>query len=252
MAKKGIRPNIVTYGAILKGYCQACRFDKAYALFEDMKRHPEFKPDEITFNMLLDGCARTGLYDKGMCILREMEEAGVRPSNFTLSVLAKLANRSKQPEKAFDLIVDLSKKHRLRPNLYVYNNLVQACAMLGDTPRTLSVLEEMFRGNVRPDARTYTLALRGCLQAGAVQDAAGLFRMAFGLRGAHPRLAGFELRPTSGLGLSAELVTEVLDSIAAQSSDKRLAAQLLQEVSRRTDLRLDHKLTMRLTSVATP
>lgn len=36
-----------------------------------------------------------------------MRRAGVAPSNYTLSVIAKLANRSKKPKMAFEMVEDL-------------------------------------------------------------------------------------------------------------------------------------------------
>merc|ERR1719195_2558589 len=103
MCDQQITPNIVTYSTILKGYCNERSIEKALELLEDMKKTTEFRPDEITYNTLLDGCARVGLYDRGVALLSEMQQEGVRPSNFTLSVLAKLATRSKRPDLAFEL-----------------------------------------------------------------------------------------------------------------------------------------------------
>merc|ERR1719410_505159 len=108
MAKDGFEPNIVTYSTILKGYCQENRLEKAFELLQVMKRSTKYRPDEITYNTLIAGCAKYGLYDRGVLLLREMQEAGVQVSNFTLSVLVKLATRSRRPEKAFDLCKELS------------------------------------------------------------------------------------------------------------------------------------------------
>merc|ERR1719158_1797779 len=90
---QGLKMGIVTYSAILKGYCQTNRLDEAFELLDDMRRTTKIVPDEIMFNTLLDGCARQGLYDRGMALLEKMKKSGARPSNFTLSVLVKLANR---------------------------------------------------------------------------------------------------------------------------------------------------------------
>merc|ERR1712032_1390749 len=127
MVRDRFEPNIVTYSTILKGYCQVNRLDRAFELLQEMKRSTKYRPDEITYNTLIDGCARHCLYDKGVLLLREMQEAGVRPSNFTLSVLVKLARRSRQPEKAFELCKELAQQYNLRLNVHVYNNLIHAC-----------------------------------------------------------------------------------------------------------------------------
>merc|ERR1719507_1754999 len=60
MAKDGLEPNIVTYSTILKGYCQENRLDKAFELLQEMKQSSKYQPDEITYNTLIDGCARSG------------------------------------------------------------------------------------------------------------------------------------------------------------------------------------------------
>merc|ERR1719220_458835 len=97
-----------------------------------MKNTMVFRPDEITYNTLLDGCACWGLYDRGIALLNDMEDQGVRPSNFTLSVVAKLAIRNKRPEKAFELCEQISHNYHIRMNIHVYNNLVQACTCVDD------------------------------------------------------------------------------------------------------------------------
>merc|ERR1740121_711427 len=120
-----------------------------------MKKTSEMQPDEVTYNTILDGCARLGLYDRGVALLSDMQNQGVRPSNFTLSVVAKLASRSKQPDKAFELCDQISRKYHIRYNVHVYNNLVQACTLSGSTQRALKVFEQMLQEKICPDARTY-------------------------------------------------------------------------------------------------
>merc|ERR1719468_939681 len=92
MATVGIPPNTITFSAIIKGYCSGPenRMNKALELFEEMKASNEVHPDEVTYNTLLDGCARFSLWDRGLALLAEMQMSGVPPSNFTLSVLSSL------------------------------------------------------------------------------------------------------------------------------------------------------------------
>merc|ERR1719197_2289802 len=104
MTAQGIEPNLITYSAILKGYCQENRLDEAFELMQGMVQTTKFKPDEVMYNTLLDGCARQGLYDRGMSVLGNMQAAGVNPSNFTLSVLVKLCSRSKRLLRGFELV----------------------------------------------------------------------------------------------------------------------------------------------------
>merc|ERR1719401_1435912 len=181
MTELKIEPNVITYSTILKGYCQANRLDQAFELLEDMKKTKKYMPDEIAYNTLLDGCACHGLYDRGLAVLKDMQAARVRPSNFTLSVLVKLANRANQPDMAFELVRDLSKTYNLVPNVHVYNNLMHACTQHWDFPRALVVFRQLLQERIRPDVRSYSILLRGCAAANKPQDAAGLLRAATGL-----------------------------------------------------------------------
>jgi len=251
MARQKIEANVVTYSTIIKGYCQENRLDKAFELLEAMKQSEKLRPDEITYNTLIDGCAQRGLYEQGMKVLEEMLEAEVAPSNFTLSVLVKLANRSRRPEKAFELCDRLSRRYRLRPNVHVYNNLVHACTGNRDTQRAIRVFEQMLREKVHPDVRTYTLLLRGSLNAGEVQHVEGLLRAALGLQGAQPQLVAFggaalQLRG----GLPRELLSEVLQGLAGPCGEQRLAVQLLREMRAQPGIKLDPRLPLSLTSKA--
>merc|ERR1719393_671586 len=88
---QGLKMGLVTYSAILKGYCQKNMLDEAFELFDEMTNTTGLEPDEIMYNSLLDGCARQGLYDRGLKLYRKMEVSGVRPTNYTLSVLVKMA-----------------------------------------------------------------------------------------------------------------------------------------------------------------
>merc|ERR1719191_1670857 len=155
-------------------------------MFQQLETSCEFQPDEIMYNTLLDGCARQGLYDRGMALLEKMKKSGVRPSNFTLSVLVKLANRGKKLEKAFEICEEVSTKNNSNLNVHVFANLIQACINHRNLPRALDVLVRMIEERTRPDVRSYSLLLRALIDARQASDVAGLLRAATGTGGKHP------------------------------------------------------------------
>jgi len=235
-----LKLGIVTYSAILKGYCQANRLDEAFELVESMKKTTDLVPDEIMFNSLLDGCARQGLYDRGMELFAKMESAGVRPSNFTLSVLVKMANRGKRLEQAFKICDEVSSKYKFRLNVHVFANLVQACINHHDLPRAIGVLDRMLQERVRPDLRTYSMLLRACIDAREAVDADGLLRSATGLRGAKFVASAAQVQG----GLPGDLISEILQGLMDRCCEERLAASLLVDLGR--SVKVDPKLRLRL------
>merc|ERR1719453_1223361 len=146
-----------------------------------MKKDGRMKPDEIMYNSLLDGCAQNNLVDEGLRLLEEMQNEGVQPSNFTLSILVKLMNRARRLDRAFSLVDEITKKYGFWPNVHVYTNLVQACASNQQLARGMGVLEQMVKEGVMPESRTYSILIRGSMSKGLFEQAAGLLKGALGL-----------------------------------------------------------------------
>merc|ERR1719265_3029147 len=141
MKTYGVRPNLITYSTMIKGHCQSGDIQTAFTLLGQMKLTTNLKPDEIMYNSLLDGCAQHSLIDEGLRLLEEMQAEGVRPSNFTLSVLVKLMNRARRLDQAFSLVQEITKKYNFMPNVHVYTNLMQACVSNQQLARGMNMLE---------------------------------------------------------------------------------------------------------------
>lgn len=233
MVNQGLEPNLITYSTILKSYCQENRLEKAFTLLDGMRRTTQFAPNEIMYNQLLDGCARQGLFDRGTEVLNEMLAAGISPSNYTLTVLVKLANRSNRLSRAFQFVEELSTKFKFQLNFHVYSNLIHSCISHKDLPRAFSVVKMMADVKMRPDARMYEQLLRACTVGGDPEGAAGLLRAACGLKCAYPLFAVSRASPMQPEGgLSPETVSWVVAMIAER--DEKLATKLaldLQQVT---------------------
>lgn len=248
---QGLKMCIITYSTIIKAYCKQNLLDKAFDLFDEVEKSGEFQPDEIMYNTLLDGCARQAVYERGMELFERMKQSGVRPTNFTLSVLVKLANRGKKIEVAFSLCDELSTKYGFRLSIHVFNNLMQTCINHNDLPRAIGVFERMLQERVRPDAHIYRVLLRACVEKHARTEAASLLRAGMGLKEPHPQLAkyGTDFIQPQG-GLPGDLISEILWGITdtRNPTNERIAASLLLELSTFRNLKLDPKLRLKLAS----
>merc|ERR1719253_2309861 len=111
MKRNRVKMNVITYSTVLKGHCQAGDIQTAFTVLEQMKKESRLRPDEIMYNSLLDGCAQNNMVDDGLRLLQEMQDEGVAPSNFTLSILVKLMNRARRLDQAFALVEEITKKY---------------------------------------------------------------------------------------------------------------------------------------------
>merc|ERR1719456_2030441 len=188
MRVRRVKPNVITYSTMLKGHCQNGNIQEGFSILEQMKKDAHLKPDEIMYNSLLDGCAQNNLVDEGKRLLEEMQSEGVQPSNFTLSILVKLMNRSRRLDQAFSVVEQITKKYNFKPNVHVYTNLIQACVSNQQFNRGMGVLEQMINEHIVPESRTYMILVRACMSKGLFEQAVGLLRGALGLEDALPFL----------------------------------------------------------------
>merc|ERR1719335_1495067 len=113
-----VEPDLITFSTLIKGHCAAGDIEQGLRLLSLMQRRG-IKPDAILFNSILDGCAHKQMRALTEQVLRDMEAAGVAPSNFTLSILVKLYGRCADIEAACNVVDTYPKKYGFTLNAQV-------------------------------------------------------------------------------------------------------------------------------------
>jgi len=174
-----VEPDLVTYSTLIKGFCARGHLDHALGLLEEMQMGGKFKPDEMMYNSLLDGCSREERLSDGMRLVAEMKRDGITPSNYTLTMLVKLFGRCKKLDEAFSIVAELSAEFGLSPNIQVYTCLIQGCFQNRMPVKALSVLDTMLANGVRPDEKAYIALVRGHLNMGLLDKAIEIVERAY-------------------------------------------------------------------------
>merc|ERR1719311_277515 len=173
------------------------------------------------FNSLLGGCAKQYRCDEALQLLSDMKDAGIPPSNYTLSMLVKLMGRSRRIHQAFTILDEMSKEYGLKVNIQVYTCLIQGCFNCGQTAKALEVHDTIMKEGLCPDTMTYSVLVRGCLQAGLTEEAAELARCAYGF-------GSFKFRQGTAPGLSPGCSDEVVTALARV--DEQRAKELAEDL----------------------
>merc|ERR1719269_488213 len=225
MQAVGVQPDIITFSTLVKGYCMDGDIDKGFAVLKDMTSRGKHEPDEILYNSLLDGCAKQHRVDDAMQLIESMAQNNVRPSNFTLSILVKLLGRSRRLNQAFTTVEDMCKRFDLQANIHVYTCLIYACFQNRQLPRALKLHDSMItEAGVEPDAKTYAVLVRGCVQAGSLDKAANVVRAAY-------RLSPQDLvQPKNAPGIEARALEEVMAALSTAPNAEKLAVPLLTDL----------------------
>jgi pentatricopeptide repeat protein len=119
--------NAVVYCSVLKGYSRARNMDRVWSVWEQLLSRG-IVPSVVTFNAMVDACARNGRMDAVPDLVKDMQSRG------------------------------------LKPNLVTYCTMLKGLCQRGDVPAALRVLREMRRAGLRPDEITYNTLLDGCAQ----------------------------------------------------------------------------------------
>lgn len=229
MTLKNVTPDLISYSTLIKGHCSRGDLEQGLQLLGLMQRRG-IAPDAVLFNSILDGCAHKQMRTLTEQVLRDMEAANIAPSNFTLSILAKLYGRCGDLEAAFRVVETYPKKYAFQVNAQVFTCLMSACIANGELPRALEVYERMASCGCTADAKTYQTLLSGCLRGGDLPRAGQLLKDALS-SGYAARLEGDVVDATLLLavrcGQVADMAAPLLDellSAGVRISDRTINA----------------------------
>jgi pentatricopeptide repeat protein len=122
--------NIVTWTAMIGGYAHIGDARNALAVFDDMMKCGETKPNCITLVNVLTPCSRGGLTMEGYELFKTMyERFGIKPCIEHYACVVDLLGRAGLEEQAYEVIQGMP----MRPSISVWGALLGACKMHGKT-----------------------------------------------------------------------------------------------------------------------
>eukprot|EP01018_Ginkgo_biloba_P030314 Gb_23082 [translate_table: standard] len=117
--------DVVAWNAIIMGYGTHGNFEEAITLFYQM-REAGIKPDHVTFTAILSACRHVGLVDEGWLYFNQMSQHyGIAPTVEHYTCMVDLLGRAGCLSEAHDLI----RKMPVEPDGAVWGALLGACRM---------------------------------------------------------------------------------------------------------------------------
>jgi len=236
MKSHSLKPNIITYSTLIKGYCQTHDMKSALGMLTEM-RTESLKPDEIVYNTLLDGCTQAGLVAEGERLLSDMMAAGLVPTNYSLTCIVKMLGQSRRVDQAFQVVEDVTRKYRFKTNTHVVSALIQACLAVHDYKRAATVCEQALQDRTLPEQRCFQQLVRQMVSNGSHVQATKLLRACCDVsRSESPARSNMQGRPNSRMttGVTEEFLTEIAATLRTLGDDgAELASQLTEHCSKR-------------------
>lgn len=172
----GLRPNVHTYGTLIKAYGRCNNVEKAWELWKEMTELRGLEPTSYVHGCMFDTLVSNGRVEEGISLLKQSLETGKEANTVQYSILIKGCAQKKQVDEALALYYDMQSRN-IPCNEVTYNTLINACASAGDLVRAEIIMGNMRASiNCKPDVITYSTMIKGFCSKGQAERAFQLFR----------------------------------------------------------------------------
>ncbi|XP_019082996.1 PREDICTED: pentatricopeptide repeat-containing protein At3g22150, chloroplastic-like isoform X3 [Camelina sativa] len=132
--------NSVTYTTMILGYGQHGMGERAISLFRSMQ-DSGIKPDAITFVAVLSACSYSGLVDEGLKIFEEMRELyNIQPSSEHYCCITDMLGRVGRVNEAYEFVKELGEDGNIAE---LWGSLLGACRLHGELELAETVSERL-------------------------------------------------------------------------------------------------------------
>ena len=181
-----VRPDVITFNIYIKGllirYSKGERDININTISQVLKDMAQLaiKPNEITYNTIIDLCVTIGAAKNSWDYFMEMKEKGVTPDLFTYSILVKGLKETPATNKQnFDLIFtsveQYIKAHKGELDEILFNSLIDTAVYYKDFSKINSILEHMKEQDIKPSNVTYGILIKAFGHNGKIDSALALF-----------------------------------------------------------------------------
>lgn len=168
--------DVVSWNTMISGHVLRGEFSQAFEMYEEMRRHGDYFPDEVTMLSLVSACADAGDLDAGEKLhdsILAMEHQGRRiSSSITGNALIDMYAKCGSIEKALQVFRSIREK-----DITSWNSLICGLAFHGYPKKCIEIFEQMRRTKVIPNEITFTGVLVACSHAGEVNAGREYFNL---------------------------------------------------------------------------
>lgn len=204
MSSGALRPNVVTYTALVGALCKLgkvkevdelfCRMEKEGVAFdvvfysswicgcisegvlmEVFRKQKQMlekgtSPDTVSYSILIDGFSKLGDAEKAVGFLKKMSNGGIKPNLVTITAIMLGFCKKGKLEEAFSflkMVEDLG----IEVDEFMYATLVNGCCKKGDFDRVFHLLNEMENRGIKLSIVTYNTVINGLCKFGRTSEA---------------------------------------------------------------------------------
>ncbi|KAI4323598.1 hypothetical protein L6164_023191 [Bauhinia variegata] len=166
-------PNTKTMNILLLGFKESGDVTSVELFCHEMAKRG-FKPDSITYNIRMDAYCKKGRFVDGLRLLEEMERRNCIPTIETITTLIHGAGLVRNTSKARQLFDEIPLRN-LVPDSGAYNALISSLVRSEDINSALSLMDEMVEKNIEHDSVTYHTIFLGLMRSRSIEAVIELY-----------------------------------------------------------------------------
>ena len=151
--KSGIKPNIILETSLINMYSKSGSLEEAETIFNNMKLK-----DIITYNAMIGGYCQHGYGKDAINLFKQMQKEKICPDENTLIVLLNACSHSGLVEEALYYFSSMEREFNIKPNIKHYNCIVDSLGRSGK----LEEAEKFIETIEQPDIITWKALLGAC------------------------------------------------------------------------------------------
>ncbi|KAG5578750.1 hypothetical protein H5410_049377 [Solanum commersonii] len=156
-------------------------FSGIRSFLQESTTRPDLKSERfISHFIVLYGQA--GLLDDAKRTFEEMEKMGIQRTERTLNALLFACVLAKNYAEMKRVFVEFPKKYGFVPNLDTYNVVIKGFCESGSASSVYSILDEMKRNNVKPNAESFGNCISGFYKEEKYEDVGKMLEMMKGYK----------------------------------------------------------------------
>ncbi|KAK9706574.1 hypothetical protein RND81_07G136100 [Saponaria officinalis] len=156
---------VKSFNALLGACVSSKKFDKIEGFFRELPGESGIKPDVVSYNTVIKGFCEMGSLDLARSMLDEMEKDGICPDLITFNTLFDgfyKKGRFLDGEKFWDLM----KKYNVVPDIISYNMRIHGLVLQDKIQESIDLVDEIKNTGLDPDKFTFNLLFKGLCSDG--------------------------------------------------------------------------------------
>ncbi|XP_057951170.1 small ribosomal subunit protein mL103 (rPPR7)-like [Malania oleifera] len=188
MDELGTPRSVISFNALLSACNQSKLFDQVPKLFSEIPHKFNILPDKISYGILVKSFCESGTLEKAIATLEEMEEKGIEVTAITFTTVLDGLYKKGESETAEKLWNDMVAKG-CSLDVACYN--VRIVYAHGGSPEGVKALiEEMSDAGLKPDTISYNYLMTSYCKGGMMEEAKKVYGE-LESNGCHPNAATF-------------------------------------------------------------